>query len=182
MVAPRAKIRIYPPNSRKLIQRGELGELHVSNPRIIEGYINVESGSFYEEEKTIWLITGDQAMMDDEGVVYIMGRYKDIIIRAGEKISEAAAEACMGRMKGVTVSSSCSLGIFQFCFALCSAYGGISTRQPSLDHLKLGFRSIAQAISMYGLRSLSVRLQRSGLIKNMRTPRYHIESTADFPA
>ena len=110
-VAPGAKVRFCSPNSTNPVQRGELGELHVSNPRGIKGYINVESESFYNDGETHWLITGDQAMMDDEGVVYIMGRYKDIIIRGGESISAAAVETCMGKMKGVLVSSSRPLRI-----------------------------------------------------------------------
>ena len=75
-VAPGAKIRVCPPGSRSPVRRGALGELHVNNPRMIKGYINVKSESFYtgEDGKTAWFVTGDQAMMDDEGVVYIMGR------------------------------------------------------------------------------------------------------------
>ena len=97
-VPPGAKIRICPPSSRSPVRMGELGESHVSNPRTIKGYINVKSESFYtgEDGKTTWFVTGDQAMMDDEGVVYIMGRYKDLIIRGGENISAAAVESCMG--------------------------------------------------------------------------------------
>ena len=126
-VAPGAKIRVCPPGSRSPVRRGELGELHVSNPRMIKGYINVKSESFYtgEDGKTAWFVTGDQAMMDDEGVVYIMGRYKDLIIRGGENISAAAVESCMGKMNGVAVSSSHRFWLRQICLASNVLCGGI---------------------------------------------------------
>lgn len=39
-----------------------------------------------------WLHSGDQAMMDEEGYVYITGRIKDLIIRGGENISPREIE------------------------------------------------------------------------------------------
>ena len=49
-------------------------------------------------------MTGDQAKMDDSEAVYILGRYKDLIIRAGENLSPALIEASLNKVQGVTVS------------------------------------------------------------------------------
>ena len=39
-----------------------------------------------------WFITGDRAMMDEDGYIRITGRNKDIIIRGGENIPVAYVE------------------------------------------------------------------------------------------
>ena len=52
----------------------------------MKGYLNKES----ETKKILnegWLRTGDQAKVDEEGFVTIIGRFKEIIIRGGENIS-----------------------------------------------------------------------------------------------
>lgn len=67
---------------------------------------------FYEDQEgNRWMMTGDQATMDVSGAVYILGRYKDLIIRAGENLSPALIEASLNKVQGVTVSLSLFLSI-----------------------------------------------------------------------
>src|SRR6185503_4818112 len=42
-----------------------------------------------------WLKTGDVAMLDAEGFVYIVDRIKDLVIRGGENIGCGAVEAAL---------------------------------------------------------------------------------------
>lgn len=101
---PGANIRVCVPGTRDLVPRGEVGELHIGGSQIISGYLgDVESHNFYHDETGNWLVTGDQARMDDDGVIYILGRYKDLIIRAGENISPLKMEAAIGEIPGVVV-------------------------------------------------------------------------------
>ena len=103
-VMPEAKIRICEIGSRKPLKRGEEGELHCSGTSAIHGYLNQPtSDSFYVDGQTNWLVTGDRALMDEEGRVYILGRYKDIIIRGGENISPAVIESCLNSHNGIKV-------------------------------------------------------------------------------
>lgn len=76
-----------------------VGELHVSSPGACSGYIGIEqSPAFYRDEHgRAWYATGDQARIDSEGNISIIGRYKDMIIRGGENISPAAVEASLTR-------------------------------------------------------------------------------------
>jgi acyl-CoA synthetase (AMP-forming)/AMP-acid ligase II/acyl carrier protein len=97
-------VKICEPGSRKIVARGQIGELHNGGPQVVHGYAdpNVSSDNFYVDENgTQWVITGDQAVMDEDGAVRISGRYKDMIIRGGENISPASIEDFLQRQPGV---------------------------------------------------------------------------------
>ncbi|KAJ3485700.1 hypothetical protein NLG97_g6761 [Lecanicillium saksenae] len=103
-VLPGASIRICQPGTREVLCVGDIGELHVSGPSVIHGYLNMESNSsFYVENGRRWLVTGDQARVDEDGVVYILGRYKDLIIRGGENIDPATIENAISTLASIEV-------------------------------------------------------------------------------
>ncbi|PHH66485.1 hypothetical protein CDD81_6960 [Ophiocordyceps australis] len=94
---PGAAARICPPRSTSPLPRGHVGELHVGGPSVIAGYLGAgqQQQAFYRDHHGTWLVTGDQARMDKDGVVFILGRYDDLIIRGGENIWPAAIEAAL---------------------------------------------------------------------------------------
>lgn len=97
------KIRICAPGSKFLVKRGEAGEFHVSSPSLVPGYIGIDSDDFYiGDDGRRWFSTGDQAYIDDYNRIFIVGRYKDMIIRGGENISPAAIEALLDRIPELT--------------------------------------------------------------------------------
>ena len=98
-----AKVRICRGGSRDMLSRGEVGELHFCGDMVIAGYTYGANEAFYDDEDGHWIATGDQAMMDDDGIIFILGRYKDIIIRGGENLSPALIESCMSQL-GLSVS------------------------------------------------------------------------------
>lgn len=64
---------------------GEVGELCVRGPQVMEGYLNMPE----ETKKSLrdgWLYTGDIAKVDDEGYTYIVDRKKDMVIAGGYNI------------------------------------------------------------------------------------------------
>ncbi|MCB1646261.1 MAG: acyl--CoA ligase [Pseudomonadales bacterium] len=68
------------------------GELQVRGSSVIQGYWNrpeANAESFVDG----WFRTGDVAVIDDEGYVYIVDRIKDLVIRGGENIGCAEVEA-----------------------------------------------------------------------------------------
>ena len=84
--------------------RDETGELHIGGDMVIERYAYGDNEAFYlDAQGKEWMRTGDQASMDDSGAVYILGRYKDLIIRAGEKLAPALIEASLSKVRGITV-------------------------------------------------------------------------------
>ncbi|RMD39349.1 hypothetical protein DV735_g5784, partial [Chaetothyriales sp. CBS 134920] len=97
VVAPGARIRIWDPVCQNVARRGVLGELHVCCASIITQYLGGLNGdAFYHDTLgRRWLVTGDQAMIDQSGLVFIVGRSKDTIRRAGITIVTVAIESCV---------------------------------------------------------------------------------------
>lgn len=100
-----SKIRICAPGSRTPLLRGELGELHQGGPAVFDGYLGIKSSSCYKDGGMSWLATGDQAYMDDDGYIYFLGRYKDLIIRGGENISPEKIEEYLFKKQNIAVST-----------------------------------------------------------------------------
>ncbi|HEX2914188.1 MAG TPA: long-chain fatty acid--CoA ligase [Chloroflexia bacterium] len=61
---------------------GEVGELVLSGPTIMQGYYN-RPGETVNALRAGWLYTGDIARMDEEGYFYIVDRKKDMILSNG---------------------------------------------------------------------------------------------------
>ncbi|KPM37911.1 hypothetical protein AK830_g8655, partial [Neonectria ditissima] len=103
-VLPGAAARVCRPGSRDVLRRGEVGELHVGGTSIITGYYGRgPDESMYRDAAGPWLATGDQASIDEQGVVYILGRYKDLIIRGGENIYPIRIESSLQELPGAHV-------------------------------------------------------------------------------
>ena len=92
---PGVKIKICPPGKRECSVIGDTGELHFSTPALTPGYLGNRQEGFYEEGGNRWFASGDQARMHASGAVFILGRYKDVIVRGGEKLSPALVEHCI---------------------------------------------------------------------------------------
>ena len=75
---------------------GEVGELLVSGPSVFAGYYQRPEAT---EEAIVdgWLHTGDKAMIDEEGFVYLRGRTKEMIIVGGENVYPVEVENVLTR-------------------------------------------------------------------------------------
>ena len=105
VVAPGSVVRIWDVDRKSISKRGEPGELHICCGSTIRHYLGGASEpSFYEDKKGRWFITGDIAMMNKEGLVFILGRNRDMIKRAGVAIMPAAIESCLEKYTGAQVS------------------------------------------------------------------------------
>ncbi|KAL8708125.1 MAG: hypothetical protein Q9220_006979 [cf. Caloplaca sp. 1 TL-2023] len=100
-MAPGAKARICAPDSRKPVKRGVIGELHQGGGTITDRYIGGGGSSFYTDKRGSWHVSGDRAIMADTGEITVLGRYKDIINRAGENISPVVMERVLNEIEGV---------------------------------------------------------------------------------
>jgi acyl-CoA synthetase (AMP-forming)/AMP-acid ligase II len=115
-VLPGAAIRVCAPDTTEAVNRGETGELHVSGSQVIEGYYSkksvVRNDAFYELDGRTWFKAGDAVVMDDEGNIFLTGRFKDLIIRGGENVHPGLIENCLNALPGVQVSLFISSGVF----------------------------------------------------------------------
>lgn len=74
------------------------GEILVRTPAQMIGYWNDKAGSLIDPDG--WLHTGDLGRIED-GLLYVSGRAKDIIIRGGENIAAAHVEEVLHRHPAV---------------------------------------------------------------------------------
>jgi len=95
---PRHHIRIVDKAGRELGERQE-GRIQFRGPSATRGYFrNAEKTR--ELMRNGWLESGDRGYLSD-GEVYITGRSKDIIIRAGRNIYPHEVEEAIGEIDGV---------------------------------------------------------------------------------
>lgn len=73
---------------------GEAGEALVSGPDLFAGYLNRPEATA-EAMQDGWYHTGDLLRRDARGLLYFVGRKKDIIRRSGENIAAAEVEAVL---------------------------------------------------------------------------------------
>ena len=78
------KTRIIDP-AGNVVARGEVGELCVKGPGVMNCYYNDPEASA-EVLRDGWLLTGDMAMEDPDGFIYLVDRKKDVIITGGENL------------------------------------------------------------------------------------------------
>ena len=77
-----------------------VGELLVRGPNVVQGYWNkpeATAETFVEG----WLHTGDLARIDDDGLLYIVDRKKDMINRGGENVYSIEVENALVAAPGV---------------------------------------------------------------------------------
>lgn len=102
---PGAAVKICHPKTRETLRVGDIGELHISGTSVISHYYgDSDSSQFYDDHGTRWFATGDQARLDNDGVVYILGRYKELIIRGGENIYPLKIEGVLAELPDLEVS------------------------------------------------------------------------------
>lgn len=78
------EVKIVDPED-KLVAQGEVGELCVKGPGVMTCYYN-DPKATAEVLKDGWLYTGDMAMTDEDGFIWLVDRKKDVIISGGENI------------------------------------------------------------------------------------------------
>lgn len=87
---PDTYYKIVIPNTHTKLNYGETGEICLSGPTVMLGYLNEpkETGHTLQlhEDGLVWLHTGDLGSMDEEGFIYFKQRLKRMIISSGYNI------------------------------------------------------------------------------------------------
>jgi acyl-CoA synthetase (AMP-forming)/AMP-acid ligase II len=93
------ELRIVDPQGNE-VPRGSVGEVVVRGPNVMQGYWN-------KPELTAavvrdgWMHTGDGALMDEDGFIFIADRLKDMIISGGENVYSGEVENALAQHPGV---------------------------------------------------------------------------------
>lgn len=87
---------------------GKRGELIFSGPQVMKGYKGrpEETAGMLRDG---WCYTGDIAVMDDDGFVFLVDRKKDLILSGGYNIYPAEIEEVLN--SNPKISESCAVGI-----------------------------------------------------------------------
>ncbi|MBQ8147517.1 MAG: acyl--CoA ligase [Lachnospiraceae bacterium] len=78
------EVKIVDENGEQ-VQQGGVGELCVKGPGVMTCYYKNQEATD-EILKGEWLFTGDMAMQDEDGFIFLVDRKKDVIISGGENI------------------------------------------------------------------------------------------------
>lgn len=71
---------------------GESGEVLARGPQVVMGYLNNEKATRETFDADGWLHTGDQGMIDEEGMIHIQDRIKELIKVKGIGVAPAELE------------------------------------------------------------------------------------------
>ena len=110
---PDTYIKIVKPDTDIELPYGEEGEILISGPTVMQGYLNNPE----ETAKTmrthadgrVWVYTGDLGAMDNEGFLYFHGRAKRMIVTSGYNVYPLQIETIFNSHK--FVNSSCVVGV-----------------------------------------------------------------------
>ncbi|MDY5817002.1 MAG: class I adenylate-forming enzyme family protein [Treponema sp.] len=86
---------------RKEVKQGDVGELAVFGPGVMVCYYKNPEATNEVMNDEGWLYTGDMAMMDPDGFIYLVDRKKDVIITGGENLYPVQIEDFLHKMEAI---------------------------------------------------------------------------------
>ncbi len=105
--------RIVEPGTFNELPAGEMGEIILTGPTLMLGYMKAEEENAKtmrkDENGTTWLFTGDMGSMDEEGFVYFKQRMKRLIVTSGYNVYPSHIENILDKHEAV--DCSCVIGV-----------------------------------------------------------------------
>jgi long-chain acyl-CoA synthetase len=93
---PSTDAKVCDPETGRDLPQGEVGELLVKGPQVMQGYWN-RAEETLDTIKDGWLRTGDMTRMDENGFFYLVDRKKDMIKTGGENVYPRDVEEVLFR-------------------------------------------------------------------------------------
>ena len=88
----------------KEVPRGQVGEIAVRSPCAMSGYWNLPQVTA-QALRDGWMFTGDAARIDEDGFVFIVDRFKDMVVSGGENVYCGEVEAALTRHPAVAAAA-----------------------------------------------------------------------------
>ena len=106
---PDTYYKIVSPATHDVLPYGEVGEICISGPTVMQGYMNQprETAQTLQlhEDGMVWLHTGDLGYMDEEGFIYFKQRLKRMIITSGYNVYPSQVENVIDSHEAVLIST-----------------------------------------------------------------------------
>jgi len=94
-------IRIIDPDTGKISEPGQPGEICVKGPQVMVGYFNKPEETWQAFDAQGFFHTGDVAVQDTDGYLRIVDRTKDMLIVGGFKVFSTKVEEVLNRHPAV---------------------------------------------------------------------------------
>lgn len=99
-VVPGVEVRLVDESGADALE-GDPGEIWVKGPNVFSGYWNDPEATARVLTTDGWLRTGDMAIADGDGYLYLVDRVKDLIIVSGFNVYPAEVEEVLAEHPGV---------------------------------------------------------------------------------
>lgn len=110
---PGNDMKIVNPDTKQEVEIGQVGEILISGPSVMMGYLNDEEETNRVLEKDqkgiIWVHTGDLGYMDKNGCLFFVQRLKRLIISSGYNVYPSHIEEVLN--KHPAILNSCVVGV-----------------------------------------------------------------------
>jgi long-chain acyl-CoA synthetase len=101
---PGVKVRLVDVDGLDVLV-GDVGELRVQGPNVFPGYWEDPDATARALTPDGWLMTGDLALVDEDGFLFIVDRMKDLIIVSGFNVYPAEVESVLLQHPGVAAAA-----------------------------------------------------------------------------
>jgi len=131
-------VKIVDPKGNEVSQ-GEVGEICLKGPGVMTCYYRDEKATT-ESLKDGWLYTGDMAMQDDEGFIYLVDRKKDVIITGGENLYPVQIEnflSAHNKIKDVAVIGLPDTRLGEIAAAIIEIKKGMTCTEEEINEFCL---------------------------------------------
>lgn len=162
---PDMRFKICSVNTTEEVPFGTDGEICISGPTLMKGYLNHQAESEdalrVHADGRVWLHTGDIGMMDEDGFVYFRHRIKRVIVTSGYNVYPSQIEKVLELHP--FVKQSCVVGVSDpyrmkrikaYVVTKDDAFDEEKLRGELFEHLKLNVARYAMPKEIEFLRSL----------------------------
>ncbi len=128
------EVKIVSPEG-ETVKQGEVGELCLKGPGVMICYYRDEAAT-KATLKDGWLYTGDMAMQDEEGFIYLVDRKKDVIITGGENLYPVQIENFMSahpKIKDVAVIGLPDARLGEIAAAIIEVKKGMTCTEEEIN-------------------------------------------------
>ncbi len=133
------EVKIVDPEG-KTVKQGEVGELCLKGPGVMVCYYNDEKATA-DTLRDGWLYTGDMAMQDEDGFIFLVDRKKDVIITGGENLYPVQIEdfiSAHNKVKDVAVIGLPDARLGEIATAIIEIKQGMECTEEEINEFCLG--------------------------------------------